>query len=158
MAALNVTLNGVIVDMYGRTITGPVKIVGELMYSDRHVGGGPTPPGSGGSPGEPPSIWDPAFPTPPIANVPGVPGYRPPGEGIWGPNDPRPTPPIYLPPEQTPPELKPPEAPAPGSPTTIVPGDYTVQPVTPPAYITVNWPGIGPCTVAQPLTAQPKPQ
>lgn len=55
-----------------------------------------------GTPPSPPGIWGGAnepFPTPPIANVPGAPGYRPPGvpthpiyypPGIWGPTDPRP--------------------------------------------------------------------
>lgn len=95
MAAVNITINGVICDLYGRTISGPLKIVGEAMYTDLGVGGGPIfppvqPPGGGGSP---PGIWgggNEPFPTPPIANVPGVPGYRPPvppGTGIW-PNPP----------------------------------------------------------------------
>lgn len=56
------------------------------------------------APGQPPGIWgpNPGFPTPPIANVPGIPNPNPPGWGahpehpiyyppsIWGPNDPRP--------------------------------------------------------------------
>ena len=47
-------------------------------------------------PEKPDHIWGPTDPrpTPPIANVPGI-DNRPPG--IWGPTDPRPTPPIYLP-------------------------------------------------------------
>lgn len=54
-----------------------------------------------GAPGyQPPGgIWGGGgvpMPNPPIANVPGAPGYQPPG-GIWGPNDPRPTHPIVLP-------------------------------------------------------------
>lgn len=59
MAAIKATFNGVIIDLYGRVISGPVKIVGELMYSDRGVGGGPLPggPGDGGGGGDPPGIW-----------------------------------------------------------------------------------------------------
>lgn len=73
-------------------------------------------------PPQPPlGIWGGAnqpFPTPPIANAPGIPGYqppRPPGvpthpiyypPGIWGgANQPFPTPPIYLPPTGGPPPL-----------------------------------------------------
>lgn len=101
MAAVNITINGVICDLYGRTITGPVKIVGEAMYSDLGVGGGPVIPPAGG--GQPPlGIWGPTDPRPsnPIANVPGLPpmpdqpptdgttpgGDKPPpeGEGGWG--------------------------------------------------------------------------
>lgn len=82
MAAVKVTINGVICDLYGRTLSGPVKIVGEAMYSDLGVGGGPivppdTPPGSGGGD----HIWgggNVPMPSPPIANVPGAPGYQPP--------------------------------------------------------------------------------
>ena len=51
--------------------------------------------------GGPLGIWgggNVPMPSPPIANVPGAPGYQPQPPGIWGPNDPRPTPPINLPP------------------------------------------------------------
>jgi len=56
--------------------------------------------GVGGGPmpgGEPPGIWGPTDPrpTPPI---PIYPGGTPNPPGIWGPTDPRPTPPIYMPP------------------------------------------------------------
>lgn len=52
---------------------------------------------------QPPGIWgggNVPMPSPPIANVPGAPGYNPPGNppGIWGPPGPWPTPPIHLPP------------------------------------------------------------
>lgn len=77
------------------------------------------------------------------------------GDHIWGPTDPRPTPPIYIPPA-VPPSMKPPEAPEPGSPTTAVPGDWPVQPITPPEYLIVQYPGVGPVVVAPPAEAQPK--
>lgn len=105
MAAIRITINGVICDLYGRTITGPVKIVGEAMYTDLGPGGGPifpeAPPEGGG--GRPPGIWgggNVPMPTPPIANVPGLPptidpppinppdnpseGKPPPPGGGWG--------------------------------------------------------------------------
>jgi hypothetical protein len=70
----------------------------------------PQPPGEGG--GQPPlGFWgggNVPYPTPPIANVPGAPGYQPPGTGgpqpplgIWGPYPGFPTQPIYLPPMPT---------------------------------------------------------
>lgn len=64
----------------------------------------PTPPiaNAPGIPGynpNPPGIWGPpsGFPTPPIANAPGIPGYNPNPPGIWGPPGPWPTPPIHIP-------------------------------------------------------------
>lgn len=105
--------------------------------------GGGKPPGGG----SPPGIW----PGPGDPDYPGG-GGKPPG--IWGPTDPRPTPPIYIPPN-VPPGMQPPEAPPPGSPTTPVPppegsGGWPVAPIVPPPYIVVHYPGIGPVTVAQP--------
>lgn len=112
MAAVNITINGVICDLYGRTITGPVKIVGEAMYSGLGVGGGPIfpqPPGGGEG------IWGPGDPrpTPPIANVPGIDNPDPPGKpevpppSIWppGPGIDFPSHPIVLPPDR--PEIPP---------------------------------------------------
>jgi hypothetical protein len=59
----------------------PVTIQGIISFSDLSVGGGPMP-------GGPPlGIWgggNVPMPSPPIANVPGAPGYQPP-LGIWGP-------------------------------------------------------------------------
>ena len=54
-----------------------------------------TPLSGGGSPGEPPGIWGPTDPrpTPPIVVPPGG-AYPQPPLGIWGPTDPRPTNPI----------------------------------------------------------------
>lgn len=93
MAEVPITINGVICDLYGRTITGPIKLVGSASITGLGVGGGPIipPDGGGGGGDKPPGIWgggNEPFPTPPIANVPGAPGYRPP-VGIWpGPGDP----------------------------------------------------------------------
>lgn len=87
MAEVPITINAVICDLYGRTISGPLKIVGSASITGLGVGGGPIIPPDAGSPGQPPSIW----PGPGDPDFPG--GGNKPG-GIWGPNDPRPTPPI----------------------------------------------------------------
>lgn len=91
MAAVKITINGVICDMYGRTISGPVKIVGEAMYSDRGVGGGPLP--GGGAPVDP-GYGYPEYPVDPGYGVPERP--RPP-------SDAHPEHPIVLPPDEPPP-------------------------------------------------------
>lgn len=91
MAEIPITINGVICDLYGRTITGPVKIVGSLMKSGLSVGGGPIfPPEGGSGPGDPTHIWGPTDPrpTPPIANVPGIDNPNPPGWGDGPPEQP----------------------------------------------------------------------
>lgn len=85
----------------------PVIIRGELYRTDVEVGGGPMPPGEGGSPGEPPGIWGggsegfPSFPIviPPDFISPGVPAHPivlPPT--IW-PSPGRPVHPIVIPPD-----------------------------------------------------------
>lgn len=132
MAGIKTTTTGVIIDLYGRVISGPIKLVGETVYSALGVGGGPIFPPEGGN------------------------GDKPPG--FWGPPGPWPTPPIYIPP-MVPPGMKPPEAPQPGDPTTAVPGNWPVQPITPPDYLIVQYPGIGPVVVAPPAepTSEPKP-
>lgn len=85
MAEVPITINGVICDLYGRTITGPVKIVGSAMITGLGVGGGPIiPPGSGG---QPPSDAHPAHP------------IVLPGDPSWG--DPHPAHPIVIPPPPT---------------------------------------------------------
>lgn len=67
MAAVEVTISGVLYDKVNRT-TQNVVLIGEATLTGLGVGGGPIiPPGNG----------------------------KPPG--IWGPTDPRPTPPIYIP-------------------------------------------------------------
>ena len=95
MAAVEVTISGVLYDKQSRT-TRPVVIIGEASLTGLGVGGGPIQPPDQGE--GPPGIWGPTDPRPshPIAGIPGFPGYNPPG--IWGPNDPRPTPPIHIPP------------------------------------------------------------
>lgn len=166
MAAVEVTISGVLFDKLART-SRPVVLIGEATLTGLGVGGGPMPPGEGG--GQPPGIWGPGdpFPTPPIANVPGVPGYRPPGSppGIWpGPGPlPHPEHPIVLPPEQVPPDQQPPETPPPGSVTPVPPpagsAGWPVNPMTPPAYLLLNYPGVGPVYVTPPAApAEPTPQ
>lgn len=85
MAAVEVTISGVLFDKQNRT-TQQVVLIGEATLTGVGVGGGPVipppqqPPDGGGG-GKPPGIWGGAnepFPTPPIANVPGAPGYTPP--------------------------------------------------------------------------------
>lgn len=104
MAGVQVTIDGVIWDKHlkaGR----PVTIIGEAILTGLGVGGGPImPPEGGGGGGAPDHIWgggNVPMPTPPIANVPGAPGYpgggKPPG--IWGgPIDPYPGHPLPEPP------------------------------------------------------------
>lgn len=126
MSAIPITINGVIIDLYGRTIMGPVKIVGEIMRSDVSVGGGPIfPPEK--PPVEPPNggNGDKPHPSHPIAL---------PGDPWW------PKPPIDVPP-----------LPPPGSPPVIIPGTTPVHPVTPPPAIVVDYPGVGKVLVPQPV-------
>lgn len=56
---------------------------------------GTQPPPGGGGPGQPPGIWGPTDPrpTPPISGIPGLPGYEPPAGG--GPGRPPGTPPGF---------------------------------------------------------------
>lgn len=76
MAAVDVTISGVLFDKHNRT-TQQVVLIGEATLTGLGVGGGPMPPGQGGGGGSPPSIWpDPGRPAHPIA-----PGGPPPG--IW---------------------------------------------------------------------------
>lgn len=154
MAAVEVTISGVLYDKLSRT-TRPVVLIGEASLTGLGVGGGPIE----GGPGSPPGIWgggNEPFPTPPIH----LPGGRPPG--TWGgAGEPFPTPPIVIPPDQAPPSMKPPTPPPPGSPTTVVPppagsAGWPVQPVVVPEYLILNYPGVGPVVVAPPVTAQPK--
>jgi len=115
MAAVEVTITGMLYDKTART-TQNVVLVGEASLTGLGVGGGPViPPGGGGGEGiwgptdprpgqlpmpggRPPGFWGGAplpVPTPPIYLPPVNPGDPP--LVIWGPNDPRPTPPIHLP-------------------------------------------------------------
>ena len=153
MAAVAIQIRGTLYDLLSRT-SRQVLLQGEASLLGLGIGGGPVlPPESGGGPVDPGY----GYPERPVDPGWGVP-ERPPH--IWGPTDPRPTPPIVIPPN-VPPGMQPPEAPSPGDPTTPVPppqgtGGGPVQPVTPPPYIIVNYPGVGPVYVAPPLTAQPK--
>lgn len=96
MAAVPVTISGVLYDKQARTQQS-VTLIGEASYTGVGVGGGPIMPPSGG--GEPPlGIWGPTDPrpTPPIV-IPEPPGGGPPLV-IWGGgNEPFPTPPIVIP-------------------------------------------------------------
>lgn len=109
MAEVLVQISGVLYDKLSRT-ERPVLLQGMASLVGLGVGGGPIVPG-----GDPPHIWgggNEPFPTPPIANVPGAPGYRPP-LGIWGGgNVPMPSPPIANVPGLPPmPDEPPPEGP-----------------------------------------------
>lgn len=91
MAEVPVTINGVICDLYGRTILGPVKIVGSLMKSGVGVGGGPIipeePPAGGGGGGDEHPAHPIELPHPehPIANPPEGPATNPPSvQWVWG--------------------------------------------------------------------------
>lgn len=131
MAAVEVTISGVLYDKYART-TRPVVLIGEASLTGLEVGGGPI-----------------------------IPGGSPPG--FWGPNDPRPTPPIHLgpggdiggPPSigggpiiPVPPDR--PNTPPPGSPPVIVEGTRPVQPIVPPDAVVIEYPGIGKVVVPKP--------
>jgi hypothetical protein len=107
MAAVEITISGVLYDKYNRTQQN-VVLFGEASISGLHVGGGPMPPGQGGS-GQPP--WYPGHPEHPIPpsiwpQPPGGGGGQPP----WWPGHPEhPIPPQVgggpiLPPTEKPPE------------------------------------------------------
>lgn len=151
MAAVAVQIRGTLYDLTKRT-SQQVVLMGEASLLGLGIGGGPIiPPEGGGGDGD--HIWGPTDPrpTPPIALPPGYPGDPP---HIWGPTDPRPTPPIYLPPEQVPPNMKPPQAPPAGT-TAPVPGNWPTTGQVPPEYVVFNYPGVGPIYVAPPPHAEP---
>lgn len=84
MAAVELTITGVLYDKLQRTVQS-VVLIGEASYTGLGPGGGPIVP-----PGQPPGIWgggNVPMPTPPI---PIYPGGTPNPPGIWGPTDPRP--------------------------------------------------------------------
>ena len=139
MAAVEVTISGVLYDKVNRT-TQPVVLIGEASLTGLGVGGGPiVPPAQ--PPGKPPGIW--GGPIDPYPDH-GLPGPQPPSGA-------HPEHPIYYPPN-IPPGVTPPSPPNPGDPTTAVPGNWPTQPITPPPYIVVPYPGIGPVVVAPPAT------
>lgn len=92
MAAVEITISGVLYDKYSRT-TRPVVLIGEASLTGVGVGGGPLP----GGPGDPPGTWGGSGEPFPGWGLPGQPP-RPWGGG----NEPFPTPPIHLPPEPPP--------------------------------------------------------
>ncbi|HEX8837678.1 MAG TPA: hypothetical protein VF748_12130 [Candidatus Acidoferrum sp.] len=137
MAAVEVTISGVLYDKLNRT-TQQVVLIGDAMLTGLGVGGGPMPPGQGGG-GQPPGIWGPPgpWPSPPIHLPPGGGGGQPPGQ------EPHPEHPIVIPPGS-------PNVPPPGSPPVIVPGTQPTNPMTPPSAIVIQYPGIGKVVVPQP--------
>jgi len=116
----------------------PVKgtMLGQASIYGLGIGGGPIfppPDGGGGTPD-----WPPPHPEHPIW---GPPGFNPPGPGMppgigGGPI-------IPVPPET-------PNLPPPGSPPVHLAGTQPVQPVTPPAAVVIQYPGIGRVLVPQP--------
>ena len=131
MAAVEVTITGMLYDKINRT-TQNVVLVGEASLTGLGIGGGPLPPGPGQPPG---SGGVPVFPSHPI--------YHPPG--ISGPPGPWPTPPIVIP---VPPDT--PNLPPPGSPPVHIANTQPVQPMTPPAAVVIDYPGMGKVVVPQP--------
>lgn len=111
-----------------------VKVVGG--YLEVETGQGSQPPGIWGGGNVP-------MPNPPIANVPGAPGYHPPGgDHIWGPPGPWPTPPIHMPPGQgggNPPGIWGPPGPWP-TPPIHLPPDSIKPPIPLPPGIWPNPP------------------
>lgn len=125
MAAVEVTISGVLFDKFNRT-SQQVVLIGEAMLTGVGVGGGPIIPG-------------------PI---------QPPGGGGFPPHPehpilPRPEHPIVLPPIPVPPNT--PNVPPPGSPPVIVGGTQPVNPMTPPSAVVIEYPGIGKVVVPQPV-------
>lgn len=101
MAAVEVTISGVLFDKTART-SQPVVIIGEASLTGLGVGGGPIIPPEAG---QPPSIWpSPGHPAHPIA-----PGGPPPH--VEHPIPPYPAHPIVLPPEGSTPPTEPPVEP-----------------------------------------------
>lgn len=104
MAAVEVTISGMLYDKLART-TQNVVLVGEASLTGLGVGGGPIIPpsgGGGGGGGGGTGIWGPTDPrpTPPIAGIPGLPGgpgQQPHPEHPWVPPTPKPPEPVQPP-------------------------------------------------------------
>lgn len=122
MAAVEITISGMLYDKLNRT-TQNVVLIGEATLTGLGVGGGPIIPPAGGDkpPGQPPTIW--------------------PGPGPL----PHPEHPIVIP---LPPNT--PNVPPPGSPPVIVGGTQPTHPMVPPPAIVIDYPGIGKVVVPQP--------
>lgn len=144
MAAVDVTISGVLFDKVNRT-TQNVVLIGEATLTGLGIGGGPMPPGPGRPPGSGGGPVDPGYGYP---ERPVDPGYGYPIGGL-----PHPSHPIALPGDPWwPPEApKPPQLPPPGSPPVMIPGTQPVHPITPPSAIVVDYPGVGKVLVPMPL-------
>jgi hypothetical protein len=129
MAAVEVTITGVLYDKYART-SRPVVLIGDATLIGVGVGGGPIE----GGPGSPPGIWGPTDPRPTHPIV------LPPDQ----------VPPGMQPPSPPPPGTTSPVPPPEGS------GGWPVSGQVPPPYVVMTYPGVGPIYVAPPLTATPK--
>lgn len=94
MAEVPIQISGVLYDKQKRTQQS-VVLMGKASIIGLSVGGGPIIPPDAGGDGD--HIWGPTDPrpTPPIHIPPTTLPELP--DHIWGPNDPRPNPPIYLP-------------------------------------------------------------
>lgn len=140
MAAVEVTISGVLYDKYCRTMR-PVVLIGEASYTGLGIGGGPIiPPGQPGD-GGPPHIWGPPDMPPGFWGGGMGPGVRP---------QPHPEHPIIIP---IPPDS--PNVPPPGSPPMMVGGTQPVQPITPPSAVIIEYPGVGKVIVPLPTATAP---
>lgn len=103
MAAVEITISGVLYDKYNRTQQN-VVLIGEASITGLGVGGGPIIP-----PGQPPSGGQPGIPTFPIA---GYPDFPYPSQPIYRPGYPGGAPPPNLgggtPPDKPPEPVEPP--------------------------------------------------
>lgn len=136
MAAVEVTISGMLYDKLNRT-TQNVVLIGEAFLTGL-APGHPLPPVEIKPPLPPLGIW----PSPPegIAPIPSHPIVLPGDPGWEGPGG-----------------IKPPDftVPPPGSPPVVLPGLKPVQPITPPPFIVVDYPGVGKVLVPQPATTEP---
>lgn len=148
MAAVEVTISGMLYDKINRT-TQNVVLIGEATLTGLGVGGGPIIPPEQ----KPPGI--PGHPAHPIWGAPVDPGYGVPGRPI----DPgaHPEHPILLPGMPGWPSDPPPQVPPPGSPPVALPMPGPVAPIVPPPAIIVDYPGVGKVLVPLPASAAPTP-
>lgn len=149
MAAVDVTISGILFDKLNRTQQN-VVLIGEAVLTGLSVGGGPViPPPSGG---QPPGGGQPPHPEFPIALPPGSwpPGGKPPeAPGGYPPSAEHP---IVIPP----PNWQPPgnggfTPPPPGSTAPVGPPNQAVNPIVVPDYILVQYPGYGWIAVGKPV-------
>ena len=134
MASVPVQIDGVLWDQANKK-GHKVTLLGQASIYGLGIGGGPILPPDGGG-GEPPTIG-------------GGPIFPP---EISGPPGPWPTPPIVIP---LPPNT--PNVPPPGSPPVSIEGTHPVNPMTPPAAVVMEYPGIGKVVVPQPTQSVPLP-